>query len=344
MQYAKNRWHMAGVIALLTSAIYMLLGLIQQFGETDFYNPLEHLMFLLYGASSYLSCRFCLLYLGTPKLHFGTLLQLSLFSSLLNAALSTLLFLLVRFVLHNNDWLPSALGLLANLIYTFLTLHLPLLALYLTYLLMQQSHQSSMQQLAAERESAQARFQLLQQQITPHFLFNSLNVLTALIDAEPKLAQRYVTLFSALYRFVLKHKDEERIPLTQELEFIKQYLELMNIRFNDSYQLQLFTLPANITELWVAPGALQACVENAVKHNQANHLQPLLIDIRLQQNGLLIENRIRPRPTDVESTGTGLDNLRRRYLALSGQAVVVQQNQDSFSVWLPLLAAPEDQS
>ncbi|WNO59603.1 sensor histidine kinase [Rheinheimera sp. MMS21-TC3] len=326
---------------VLATLLYGVMSFSQNFGENQFYNPLEHLMFVLYVLSSLVCCLLSqrLLKSTQPLLDWLNASRFFLLSSVLHTLICSVLFLLLR--LLSDLWygrslaLPSWMALAANALFALLMIHLLVLALYLAYSYLQQLHNAKLQQLQAERQAAQAQFKLLQQQITPHFLFNSLNVLTSLISAAPALAERYVTLFSSLYRFVLQHKDSILIPLQQELSFINQYLELMNIRFAGAYQLVIVP-ELEASNAQIAPGALQTCVENAVKHNIASPQAPLEIAISLQQGMLQVKNPLRPKVVSVPS-GTGLCNLVERYQLLTSQPVQVEKTADEFKVIIPLL-------
>lgn len=327
----------------LASILYTILSVSQLFGETSFYSPIEHLLFILYGLSSYFSCAWItrtIIY-DDRQLNLSAIIQVIFISGIINAVVTTGIFLLTRLTLFiyldKSGWYPSTAGIVTNIGYTFFIIHLIIAALYLSYLSLQVSHRSAIRQLAAEKENANAQFKLLQQQITPHFLFNSLNVLASLIPIDAKLAEQYVTKFSNLYRFVLNHKDEELISLADELQFITQYCEVMNIRFENAYKLVIEQAQESISETMIAPGAIQTCVENAIKHNIASTREPLTISVTFGNDMVHIENPLRQKLNAPASTKTGLENLVKRYQSLSDSPVTILKTSELFRVSIPAL-------
>lgn len=339
-----NQLHKALLLVLiLSSLLYVELSIGRLFGESQFYSFTEHFVFVLYGLSSF----FCCVWIAKKLIHesrpfnWPLTFKYVLFSGLLNALSTSIIFMGVRFAITLNDhsmsWLPPITGLVMNVFYTFLTIHLIIAALYLSYLTIHHSHELKLKQKEAEKHSIEAKLQLLQQQLTPHFLFNNLSILASLIPIEPTLAEKYVTKFAYLYRFVLQNKDEEVVKLTEEINFIEQYLELMSIRFPNAYILQVTFSSEEVVENWVVPGGLQLCVENAVKHNVATSDSPLTIHIEKNGNRLVISNNIARKSHRIPSTNTGLKNLKSRYQLLSDLPVIVKEENSIFSVSIPLI-------
>ncbi|GAB2557257.1 sensor histidine kinase [Spirosoma aerophilum] len=188
-----------------------------------------------------------------------------------------------------------------------------------------------------EKERTEAELRHLKAQIDPHFLFNNLNVLGALIERSPEQASAYLHRFSALYRYLIRHKDEDVVPLADELAFLNDYTYLIRQRFGRAYEIVTTVRVADTLAVLVLPGSLQTLVENAVKHNQSSETDPLLIDLTITAQTMVVRNELRPKLTPVESTGTGLRNLQARYQLLSDQAVLVQPTATEFVVTLPML-------
>lgn len=182
----------------------------------------------------------------------------------------------------------------------------------------------------AELTAAQMQFESLKSQVDPHFLFNSLNVLTNLIYEDQEKAARFVKQLSEVYRYVLDTQSKEVVLLSDELKFLRSYLFLQQIRFGDKLKVDI-DLPENKR---IAPLVLQMLVENAIKHN----IMPLSIKI-FEENGFIrVENTLRKKNVlPGDSKGIGLDNIRRRYSFLSNQPVEVSNTGDSFIVKLPTL-------
>jgi len=189
----------------------------------------------------------------------------------------------------------------------------------------------------AEKERTEAELRHLKAQIDPHFLFNNLNVLGSLIERNPEQASAYLHRFSALYRYLIRHKDDDVVPLADELAFVWDYQYLIGQRFGQAYVfIKKLTLADTLT-VFVPPGSIQTLLENAVKHNQGDEQNPLLIELIISDKSVIVRNDLRPKLTPTDSTGTGLSNLRARYNLLSDQPVLIQQSTVEFVVTLPLL-------
>ncbi|MBL7964681.1 MAG: histidine kinase [Flavobacteriales bacterium] len=194
---------------------------------------------------------------------------------------------------------------------------------------------------ALRSRQLRAELDILRSQVSPHFLFNSLNTLVALIPDEPALAVRFTKDLSAVYRYILQHKDKEVVDLGTELDFTRSYIDLMKVRFENSLVINVNVAPEH-RALLVAPLTLQLLLENALKHNVASVAHPLHIDIHVE-NGrtLVVRNDLRRRQGQAEGTGTGLANVRQRYAYLSERQVDVIETREHFLVALPLLQLSE---
>tara|TARA_R110002050_G_scaffold184406_2_gene317920 strand:+ start:67735 stop:69081 length:1347 start_codon:yes stop_codon:yes gene_type:complete len=184
--------------------------------------------------------------------------------------------------------------------------------------------------------TASAKFDALKNQLDPHFLFNSLNVLTSLIEENPKNAQKFTTSLSKVYRYVLEQKNKELVTVDEELEFAKTYMSLLKMRFEDSI---IFEIPekASNPESKVVPLSLQLLLENAVKHNMVTTSKPLYIKIYERDGNLVVENNLQPKQIVKKSSGVGLENIKQRYHLLSNKNVNINQQANSFSVAIPML-------
>lgn len=184
--------------------------------------------------------------------------------------------------------------------------------------------------------TASAKFDALKNQLDPHFLFNSLNVLTSLIDENPESAQKFTTALSKVYRYVLEQKNKDLVTVDEELEFAKTYMSLLKMRFEDSI---IFEIPeqASNPESKVVPLSLQLLLENAVKHNMVTSSKPLHIKIYETNNLLVVENNLQPKQIVKKSSGVGLDNIKQRYELLTDRKVNINQQAESFAVAIPML-------
>lgn len=184
--------------------------------------------------------------------------------------------------------------------------------------------------------TASAKFDALKNQLDPHFLFNSLNVLTSLIEENPKNAQKFTTSLSKVYRYVLEQKNKDLITVDEELNFARTYMSLLKMRFEDSI---IFEIPdkASNPESKVVPLSLQLLLENAVKHNMVTSSKPLHIKIYESGGNLIVENNLQPKQIVKKSSGVGLENIKQRYKLLSNKTVSINQQANSFAVAIPML-------
>jgi sensor histidine kinase YesM len=184
--------------------------------------------------------------------------------------------------------------------------------------------------------TANAKFESLKNQIDPHFLFNSLNVLSSLIEENPENAQRFTTSLSKIYRYVLEQKDKELVSVAEELAFAKTYMNLLKMRFENSITFQLPTDFEN-TEAKVVPLSLQLLLENTIKHNVVSENKPLQITIYIQDNYLVVQNNLQKKEVLQDRQGVGLQNIVSRYALLSKRKVLVEQTETDFKVLIPIL-------
>jgi LytS/YehU family sensor histidine kinase len=187
-----------------------------------------------------------------------------------------------------------------------------------------------------KRESLALQYKVLQDQINPHFLFNSLNVLGSLMDLDVAKAKKFNSELSKFYRDVLHFKDLDIISLKEEIDFVKKYIYLQQIRFGDALQVDI--IANEKVDGKVIPLSLQALVENALKHNEISQTNPLKIVIAISDNyELIVENNFQPRELLEETSKTGLKNLRGRYEFLTGKEMRITKNKNYFRVSLPLI-------
>jgi len=184
--------------------------------------------------------------------------------------------------------------------------------------------------------TASAKFESLKNQIDPHFLFNSLNVLNSLIEENPENAQKFTTSLSRIYRYVLEQKDKELVSVEEELAFARTYMDLLSMRFENSL---FYEVPKTLLnpEARVVPLSLQLLLENAIKHNTVSESKPLHIRIYEEGNYLVIENNFQKKEVLNPRKGVGLANIINRYHIVTNRKVIIDQNSDKFQVKLPVL-------
>jgi sensor histidine kinase YesM len=184
--------------------------------------------------------------------------------------------------------------------------------------------------------TANAKFESLKNQIDPHFLFNSLNVLSSLIEENPENAQRFTTSLSKIYRYVLEQKDKELVSVEEELAFAKTYMNLLKMRFENSLFYELPTTNLN-PEAKVVPLSLQLLLENTVKHNVVSEQRPLHIRIFMEGDYLAIQNDYQKKEVLQDRQGVGLQNIINRYGIITNRKVLIEQNEQTFTVKIPVL-------
>lgn len=185
---------------------------------------------------------------------------------------------------------------------------------------------------------ATASFETLKNQLDPHFLFNSLNVLSSLIEENPSKAQEFTVALSKIYRYVLDQKDKNLISIEEELNFAKLYVSLLKMRFEEAL---IVNLPKDfeINNFKIVPLSLQLLLENAIKHNIISDKKPLQIDIFMEDNYLVVQNSFQKKQTFEKSTGIGLQNIIQRYNLVSDFKIIIEQTAKHYIVKLPLISS-----
>lgn len=188
-----------------------------------------------------------------------------------------------------------------------------------------------------EKQQLLNEIALLRTQVNPHFLFNSLSILSSLVHKNPDLSEQFIDQLSRSYRYILEQKEQSLVRIRTELEFIQSYAFLLKIRFDSKFDLRVQINDAALDQYKIAPLTLQLLIENAVKHNRMSAKEPLIIDVYVENDFLIVKNPFRPRPHRQESTGTGLSNIQHRYALLTEKRVWAGECDEEFVVKLPLL-------
>jgi two-component system LytT family sensor kinase len=185
-----------------------------------------------------------------------------------------------------------------------------------------------------KREALSLQFDALKNQVNPHFLFNSLNVLTSLVETDPPQAVKFIKQLSDVYRYVLEHKDKELIDLNTELQFVNAFVYLQKIRFDSSL---VVNISLEGTTGRIIPLSLQMLVENAIKHNIISVDKPLVISITSAGDYIVVKNNLQKKMVIQETGSIGLNNIRDRYAYFSKLPVVIEDTGAMFTVKLPLI-------
>lgn len=189
----------------------------------------------------------------------------------------------------------------------------------------------------AEANLAQYRYLKLKQQVNPHFLFNSLNVLDCLIQEQsPEEASIFTHKLADIYRYMIKNEEQRLVPLQDEMDFVSQYVDLLKVRWPEGIEVDV-SISGTAMRKSVIPCCVQLLIENATKHNAVLPDNPLRIEIHADESSVTVTNNRHPKLTHANSTGLGLKYIRQQYNDLSGKSVTVTENEDEFSVTLPLI-------
>ncbi|TVZ56666.1 histidine kinase [Lutibacter sp. Hel_I_33_5] len=243
----------------------------------------------------------------------------------------------VGFISGGNSWdkFPSAFNLILYSIFN----GSDSIGFPLGVLLTKKFYESQTQISKIEKEQKENELKLLRSQIDPHFLFNNLNTLDSLIDSNAEKAKEYINRLSLIYRYLIQTKDAEVMELSKELQFAENYIFLIETRFGNDYE---FTIEKNVNtkDKFIPTGALQALLENVVKHNKANNT-PIKTRITIKNDWLTVNNSKTTNPTK-DSLGTGLQNLQTRYQLLSDKKVEIKNANNTFVVSIPIIKLSEE--
>ncbi|MFY0685705.1 MAG: histidine kinase [Cyclobacteriaceae bacterium] len=214
---------------------------------------------------------------------------------------------------------------------------IPAFSIYFSLQFLAHWQSSELEMEKYHKESMRSQLKNLKNHLDPHFLFNNLNILSALIDTNPKQSQEFLVRFAQVYRTMLLNKVEDLITLEEELEFIQSYVYLIETRFEENI---LFDI--NIDEeaymCMMPPLTLQMLIENAIKHNIISASRPLKINIRNEDCRLIIENSIYEKPEDIKTkSGTGLNNIKQRISYYTDEIIDIEKDDKIFKISIPLI-------
>jgi two-component system, LytTR family, sensor kinase len=189
------------------------------------------------------------------------------------------------------------------------------------------------------KENALAQFEALKNQVSPHFLFNSLSILSSLVHVDANLSEKFIDQLSKAYRYILEQKDNDTVSLKTELDFLNAYAFLLKIRFENKFDVKISITDQEAEKYHIAPLTLQLLIENCVKHNRMSQKEPLIVTILIKGDYLVVINPVRPRSEleGIKSTGIGLTNIKNRYQLLTKSLVQIGHDEGLFTVKIPLL-------
>lgn len=209
-------------------------------------------------------------------------------------------------------------------------------AIYEVIYFVEQLKESLTRSELLKREGLRAELNALKTQVNPHFLFNNLNTLCAIIPEDSDKAVQFVEQLSKVYRYILEVREDKSIPLSEEIKILNAYAFLLSTRFGNSFKLSI-QIPESMLQSEVVPFSLQLLVENALKHNIVSKEHPLQIDVFAENGELIVRNNLQKKQLIEKSTGIGLKNIRNRYSLLTDRLISVTETPQSFTVSLPLI-------
>jgi len=201
-------------------------------------------------------------------------------------------------------------------------------------------HEKNLETEKLKTLNSQAQLQSVNTQLNPHFFFNNLSALSVLIHEDIVQADAYLQRLSIIYRYILNNNNQELVKVSEELDFLKSYIELLSIRFKDSLSFDL-NVDLDCPGKLIPPAVLQLLVENVVKHNYFTIKEPLEIQVHCTCDQVEIFNKKQPKVSEEDSTGIGLQNISDRYRFLN-LLILIEDRKDSFKVVLPLIETNEN--
>lgn len=208
---------------------------------------------------------------------------------------------------------------------------------YETVFMVKESESEMIRNEQLERSRVEAELEALKNQIDPHFIFNSLNTLSHLIEEKPAKAKLFNDNLADVYRYILQNKARDLVLLREEMQFLDSYFFLLQIRFEKAIQLEVNVPESALDQYLVPPISLQVLAENAIKHNEFAESTPLIFEIKLVRDEIIVHNRVRRKMLRKSSSRIGLQNLRERYKLTTNKDIIILENENDFTVNLPVL-------
>lgn len=196
--------------------------------------------------------------------------------------------------------------------------------------------QAAVNEEKLKREKLAIEYEALKNQVNPHFLFNSLTALSSLVYKDQHKAVTFIREFSNVFRYVLECREKEVVDLATEKKLLESISYLYQIRHEDSLQININLSDA--TDKFIIPMALQMLLENAIKHNTIVVNKPLIVEIREEEDYIVVRNNLQPKKTEIVSSKIGLENIKSRYKYLSDKEVLVEMSNENFVVKIPVLS------
>lgn len=303
--------------------------------DIDFYNYFDHLSVLIFSILSLLSVVVSWKFIHkidatNTILKFVKVYVLSFFIFIFIGIIID--YVVLHVILSNTQEYDIIFRLINTMSVAFILVDI--FALTSAFLYFRQSQKITIELEQTEKEKAIIQSQMLQKNLEPHFLFNNLSVLSGLAKKNPEQMEDFIDDFSDVYRYYLKHGKKQLVELKDELLFLKNYMNLMEKRFGNTYQIEN---SIESTDGFIIPCSLQLCLENAIKHNKGSEENPLLISFSRKEDTILIKNKLNKVDFTL-GTGTGNDYLKRQYQINFNKDVIFTETDIEFIVEIPLIS------
>lgn len=246
-----------------------------------------------------------------------------------------LMFLLIcvqQYLIPHLDFGSTVLMLEIKGILIYLTFYMFINALYQSF----RNQQIGIELERAKTDNLWAQYELLKQQVNPHFLFNSLNTLRYMVESNDKHAVDFILKLSDFYRSTLESRKMDLIKLTDELKILDSYMYLLKARFEDGIELSI-DIDQSYYSTLIPPFTLQLLIENCIKHNTISLDRPLGIRLYSEKEFIIIENKLQPKKVPDTSTGLGLENINNRYIQLLDKKIEILVDETLFTIKLPVI-------
>ncbi len=302
--------------------------------DIDFYDYFDHFSVLIFSILSVLSVLVSWKFINKIDVT-NTILKfvkVYVFSFFIFTFIGVIIDYVVLHVLLSNKLEYDIIGRIINTLSVAFIL-VDIFALTSAFLYFRQSQKIALELEQAEKEKATIQSQMLQKNLEPHFLFNNLSVLSGLARKKPDQIEDFIDDFSDVYRYYLNHGKKQIVELKDELSFLISYMNLMEKRFGNTYQIEN---SIENTNGLIIPCSLQLCVENAIKHNKGSEENPLLISLSQKENSIVVKNKLNKVDFTL-GTGTGNDYLKRQYQLNFNKEVIFTETNNEFIVEIPLI-------
>ena len=328
----KNLLGIILIIVLINTIQVYTLYQTRKFGDIDFFDFQDHLFGIITCCISLISTYYSWQFISKRYKQKTIKIGLSfLFALLVFSVLSSLFFYCYRYLFYGFG--TSLWMLIGNIVFGVTVSHLYISGYTIAYLHFKNSKEVALDIERLEKEKEIFKSKMLQKNLEPHFLFNNLSVLSSLSRKNPEEMEDFIDDFSDVYRYFLKHSEQEIVPLSEELLFIKGYTNLIEKRFNNAYKI------VNTIEDqsgFILPCTLQLGIENALKHNRGSADNPLVINLFRIENTLFIKNKLQLVPK-VSSSKIGNEYLKKHYKLLFNLDIHFIQTETEYCVEIPLI-------